>query len=372
MPVLRGLVVAILASLAIAGCGHGRRLSDPKPTEPATAVAPMTPQDELAALQEKARTATFKAVYQVSGLDEDGLAVSGTVTQVQRGTEMVRVDLEVSTASPETGAANYAMTIIRTPNVVALCAGEAGPFSLLLGSDHSCVAKDPNTIEDPLPDLVSGFGGLMLPESGVRIVALDVERRTIAGRETRCHRLKVETDEGWQVMCFSTEGILLYVRSEASADEQPGASSSEMEAVEVSETVDDRDFELPYPPVQPETLEVRNETDVPVFVDGHADNSDMTNGHIDLDPGASGVLRAGLFGEPAGIYLGTYEIPQWHWTCTWADAKANEPLVIRDQSANCRDTSPDHQPRPTPFVAPSSPGPGLAPFGVAITPLPGP
>ncbi|HEY8173616.1 MAG TPA: hypothetical protein VIH21_11070, partial [Dehalococcoidia bacterium] len=54
-----------------------------------------------------------------------------------------------------------------------------------------------------------------------------------------------------------------------------------------------------------------------------------------IDAHSTATLKGGLAGDPLRVEFGTYELPQWAWTCTWDNAKTHEPLVIENDSSNC-------------------------------------
>ncbi|HEY8173082.1 MAG TPA: hypothetical protein VIH21_08330, partial [Dehalococcoidia bacterium] len=313
---------------------------------------------------------TFSARYAFTstGTTGDGFAGSGEMVLYKKGADHVRADVTFNfgDAMPFTGAddATTEMTIIETPDVNAICFGKPGIFAAFgVGRANTCLAPDDFGQSD-------GYGSVFENLSFDDIDRDEYTETNVKGRNARCYAQPPSptptpaptfessfdpsdpdsdplidtielTDRGpfGDSACFSREGFLVRI----TGDDSSGSADAE----DLADTVDDNLFDAPYPFFDPPSLEVRNDSDVDVFVNAYASASgtifDAFSGEGDfplanenIDAHSSTVLKGNLFGDPLRVEFGTYELPQWAWSCTWDDAKAQEPLVIENDSSNCR------------------------------------
>jgi hypothetical protein len=324
--------LAILLAIGVAtGCGENtsnveRSSDDPAPNRE------QSDQERYDAAVRRFEEGTFTIRYESTMPDMPGTVV---MTIYLDGEEKTRSDIRYEVDDEEMPVSS--LITISTPSRTAVCTESVGAFVLFLQlRDRSCI--DASTIGAQAQDRLvsqSPLGGL---EQDGRVTGRT--EREIAGEHAECFSLTLEAEDDEEEdvqseVCFGKSGALLSWRS---LDDNP----VEVTATEVSTSVDDEVFELPYPLVGLFTLEIRNDASVPIFVHAYsAEFGDWYVGEVEIGSSETGTLEAGAAGDPTKIYLGTYESPQWSWTCSWDDAKSNEPLIVSDGSANCTDTSSD-------------------------------
>lgn len=247
------LVIAAFAALVAIGCGGG---DDDDSTEATAGVAADTaaaPAAEATAEATATATAAPEATEAVGGDGADGADVaadasalfsgfataefmvtfemetvaagedfSGTITWYQDGGERLRFDMAL-----DVGDAVFEATTIVTPDRTLICT--EGTCLELSGADG--LFPDPSEafvsqVED-IGDLTAG--------GSVR----DGGARTIAGVEARC--FEFDAPEGSGTSCVSPEGVPLFTEF-TSPD-----GDFRLEATAYESSVDDSDFEPPFP-----------------------------------------------------------------------------------------------------------------------------
>lgn len=349
------LVAVAIAALAMA-CGDPANVEpergQPDGTTPAATIGQTPePHGEMSApgddqeatldrLLEAYAADTHTAKYAIDtselyGQELEGMPVEMTVTEVRKGNAFLRETVEMA-AEGEV----YSFTVIVSPDVSAICAEEIGMLFLFVNiPDKTCV--DLSEYDDPS---VAGLTDPLAPISDTDLDVVAVTTKDVNGASSTCYEVAIaaaassmggdtEPDEELEngILCWDDAGRLVYFGGSVSTE---GART----LVEFTDSVSSDAFDLPYSFLEPQSLLIRNETSVPIFVNGSAEGSDWIDAQVDIEPGESGTLRSSgrVLVE---IYLGTYQLPQWNWGCTWEDAKANEPLVVKDESANCSNTS---------------------------------
>jgi hypothetical protein len=360
---LAALAALLVLALVFAACGDGTERTRSGGAGDARAAAAGGGE-----FIDAFESSTFSARFEYDGVADELFAGEGFVAIAKRGLTHFRFDVDFSSPEPdfepepgEPDSLRMQFSMIITPDVEAMCWDE---FSLLFlfggGREKTCVVPDedseefsPDTILEDLEDLDRA----------------NYTETTIDGREARCYKatlddadddtptpdndLNDEFDDDFfdddtdfdvdvdgpsanDELCLSREGWIL--RIVAPTDD---GSSQVADAQDLSSDVPDSAFELPYPLFEPETLEVRNDSDVEIYVraaSGESDGIILSGGaNVDIEPGETATIDAGLSGDPTHVKFGTYESPQWSWRCDWDDAKSNEPFVIGDDTSNCDD-----------------------------------
>ncbi len=177
---------------------------------------------DLEALAAEAEGVTAKVTYKVT-MDVAGVSTEQEWVLVQRPPDS-RFEI-----AGEEGGAEFRTIIITTGGKSYLCTAAAGQ-KMCLASE----ADEADAGAAPLFDLLSDIP----QELGEGV---DTSQRKIAGVDAACFTASgALTDIGEGEVCFSDEGLLLYLRSEVDG------ASSEFEATSVSTDVTDADFEPPY------------------------------------------------------------------------------------------------------------------------------
>jgi len=179
---------------------------------------------------ERFKASTFSATYTATDTDTEN-PLNGTVRIYKDGIGRFRFDVTGTFDGQES-----TFLVIETPDVSGFCLQGAGELTELFGvpegEEGVCFGNDPT----------GGFGGLAdelrnFNADGFEL--LDTSSRQVAGRDADCFRMRdVESDE-IQEVCIDDEGALLYSKNE-------GPTTMTMEATDVSGSVSDSDFELPY------------------------------------------------------------------------------------------------------------------------------
>jgi hypothetical protein len=188
-------------------------------------------------LQRRARASSERVsaiVTYTLSTPTDGKASTGLVTIVQRPPEW-RID-----ASIEHDSQPVSDTIIFTDGTLYICSRSGQERCLSVPSDQS--------VENPLSillDLSLSFrDGISESLQGYSVK--EAHPRLISGLDATCFlataQAPADIHEG--ELCFSTDGILLFVRSESAQ------GTAVMEAMTVSTTVTDKDFVPPFPPAE--------------------------------------------------------------------------------------------------------------------------
>ena len=242
---LRGFAVllaaALLFALLAAAC-NGDDDKDKTPAAGETPAADETPTadgdedgdgaggeglSDLEALAAEAQGAIAKVTYRVT-MDVAGVSTEQEWVLVQRPPDS-RFEIAY-----EEGGEEFRTIIITTGGTSYLCTSAAG--------QKSCLATEAEAAEAgaaPL-DLLSDIPQ-ELAEDAEDVDLGDTSQRSIAGVDATCFTVESGlADLGEGEVCFSDEGLLLYLRSEYAG------ASSVFEATSVSTDVTDADFEPPY------------------------------------------------------------------------------------------------------------------------------
>lgn len=210
-------LLVLIAGTALVACGGG----DGDSFDP-----------ELRAIGDKFAKSTFKATYRTSESDSDGLG-GGDLTLEKDGDAKFRFEITTKQDGNDVSS-----VFIETPDVSAFCLKQAGDLGALLG-----VAPNEGVcLNNPAGDSTSEGGGLrdlFTSAQNPNAKLLEKSSRTIAGQNGTCYRTEDKTDGQISTVCFTADGVLLYIKDE-------GDTSSEVEARTVSSSVSARDFELPY------------------------------------------------------------------------------------------------------------------------------
>jgi hypothetical protein len=230
------LVAVAISLVACDGTGDDAKSDDDRvptsvtrETVDATAVADVTATaednptaavglDQLRAIGDKFRTATFSTVYESGG---------DTPLRFEIRKDPSRFRLDVS--GEREGALFSAITIL----------SDSGSFACFTGAQAEIYGQPPegacaeitNEDENPLANLLEVF----TVDENTRL--LGTSARQIAGRAATCYRTANVGVEG--TVCFDGGGVLLAIESADSG----GISAV---AVRVTDTVDDSDFQPPY------------------------------------------------------------------------------------------------------------------------------
>ena len=242
--VLPSLLV-VFALIAFAACGGGSDDSKTPTSEAGSTPAGTTPDSsdetvdasdeggttdpELRAIAQKFAESTFSATYKTTGSEEDGLG-AGTLTLAKDGDARFRFEI----TSTQDGI-DESSILIETPEVSAICLKEAGELGALVGVDPDkgiCFESDAASEGGSLRDIFAGA-------EDINETLLEKSERTIAGQDGTCYRTQDNADGEISTVCFTGDGVLLYLKNE-------GDASSEIEAQTVSSSVSASDFELPY------------------------------------------------------------------------------------------------------------------------------
>lgn len=313
------VVAATVASVLLAvmvGCGE----------KESSRTETRSDEERYAAAVQRFQSGTFIIRYAGTTTIEDESATS-ELTIYQRRRDAQRVDLEQTFDD----GSRLSLIFIDTPSDSAFCIEELGAFAFLLPfRDRSCL--DIEALGDEARDLLdSGAYDSLLEQTDIEVTSRD--EKVFAGEQSECFAVVDESDSSTYELCFGESGALLSLSTS-------GDETSLLTATSVSNKVEDSVFQLPYPLVENFSLEIRNNTTTSIFVNAYSVGSeDFIDGRTNIAAGSAGTLQAGLRGDPFHVEFGTYEDPQWYWVCTWDDAKANEPLIVSDKSANCSDIS---------------------------------
>jgi hypothetical protein len=184
--------------------------------------------DDLAALAgEASEGVTAKVTYRIT-TEADGESFEGEWVLVQRPP-----DSRFEIVAEEDGVE------MRT---IIITAGGKSYLCFSSGGEESCLATEAETVQgqtaslDPLFDIPREIA-----EDIEDVGLLDSSRRTIAGVDATCFTVSSAlAGLGEGEVCFSDDGLLLYMRGESDSE------SSTFEATSVSTDVTDADFEPPY------------------------------------------------------------------------------------------------------------------------------
>lgn len=241
-------LLVLAASICVAACGGGSSDDKTPNTPPDSTPAAGTTRasgattgatssaggdsvdPELRAIGEKFARSTFKATYRTSESDSDGL---GDLTLEKDGDAKFRFEITTNQDGEEVSS-----VFIETPDVSAFCLKQAGELGALVGVD----LDEGVCFNNPADDATSEGGGLRDLFASARnpnARLLEKSKRTIAGQDGTCYRTQDNDDGVISTVCFTGDGVLLYIMDE-------GDPGSEVEARTVSSSVSDSDFELPY------------------------------------------------------------------------------------------------------------------------------
>ncbi len=235
------LAAAVLVAVATAfsACSGGGS-SDKTPTsgvaaDQTSAATPSGTVDPSAAklndLGTKFVASTFHATYNATSSDPEGL--NGEVQLYKDADKRLRFDATVMQDGQQ-----LQVSFIQTDQLSALCLKDAGALGALLGlqpGEGACLDSGADDATNPLGDLTSLFTDL----ENTDVAPLQTSSRTIAGKDTTCFQTTDSATGNATTACFTDDGYLLYSKEE-------GDAPVELEATDVSGSVSDSDFVLPY------------------------------------------------------------------------------------------------------------------------------
>lgn len=166
--------------------------------------------------------------FTTSGIDED---FAGTMTFYWRPPDAWRMDI---------GIPDGEIAMINDGNVTFLCTS-AGDEEVCIESPLSDVIAVPFLTIFTEPDGLDEFIGTSLSD-----VDVNQSSREIAGQDATCFEVSGEFDgeSGAAEYCFRDDGVLLLLR--ASGLEDDGGGEFSLEAISVSDSVSDEDFQPIY------------------------------------------------------------------------------------------------------------------------------
>ena len=240
------LAISLVALLAAVACGDGDEGAGETPEAAETPAADETPEagetpaaDETPATDgagdeglqeleaqagEAAEGVTAKVTNRIS-TEADGETMEGEWVLVQRPPDS-RFEISITEGGQESRT-----IIINAGGKSYLCTSVAG--------EESCLATEATGEETALLDPLFDIPQELEDTQDVDLV--DKSERQIAGMDATCFTVSSGlADLGEGEVCFSSKGLLLYLRSEA------GGTSSLIEATSASMDVTDADFEPPY------------------------------------------------------------------------------------------------------------------------------
>jgi hypothetical protein len=247
---------AVIACALIVACGGDSKKDDASPTAGASGgstaaagttaragatAAPTTdsggggggePNEEIRDVASKFADSTFSATYKATGTDPDA-GTGGTLALVKDGNTKFRFDV-----TTQQDGEDVAVVFIQTEENSAFCLKDAGEFGALVGIEPGegvCFKTSEGDATNPVGNIKELFSDI----ENVNVTVLEKTSRKIAGEDGTCYRTKDNETADLSTVCFSDDGVLLYVKSE-------GDAPSEIEAQTVSSDVDDGDFTLPY------------------------------------------------------------------------------------------------------------------------------
>ncbi len=344
------LLGSILGLAAV--CGDGSTETPPSSGEWADAFA----------------SSTFAASF-ASSETEDGVTSDYVLKLYKDGDDRFRSDFETTLSADGEDAGDDGTSLvilIQSPAVNAVCVGEVGLLAIFgFSHAHTCF----------IPDDFSGAEAFsaeaMLKQFSLEGVdRSDYSEDTIDGREARCYESQpVDDAEGeYAEVCFSREGWLLRIGGSGAMSGAPGSADAE----DLKGVVDNSVFDAPYPFFEEApSLEIRNESDVPIRVDNRAHDGSWADAGIEIDPGSTGTLQSREREGTASIGFGTFESPGWSHACDWDDAKSNEPFIVGNDTSNCQNPRRLYGGTPTPMPVDLTPGDGITShieFGTFPTP----
>lgn len=215
---LAGAMSAIMAMVAVAACSGGGSTydgaTDPSPTS-----------SRFAEIAEKFRSSTYRATYRITGTEDAGESV---LVWYKDGSDRLRFDVKSTSASDD-----GVVSIIETKDSAVTCVprSHADPadggtakgfcFKNTGGTDSSFLAQ----LSVDLERIANG-----------EITLVDTTTREVLGRSTECYRVR-EPDGRETQSCFTDDGIMLSAQA---------ADQSVIDATDVTVSVSDADFALPY------------------------------------------------------------------------------------------------------------------------------
>jgi len=189
--------------------------------------------DKLRAITRKFTASTFKGTYNLtaSGTSPDALQ-SGTMVLYKDGDKRVRFEM---TAKQD--GQDVHVLYIEKDGAKYICFDDAGVLGALIGVEAGKGACINSTSNDLNP--ASSIGGTFADLETADLTVLEQSKRTVAGKQGECYRTKDNKTGDIETACFSSDGALLYSKTE-------GDNASEMEATEMSGSVSGSDFDPPY------------------------------------------------------------------------------------------------------------------------------
>lgn len=246
-PVIALLLLAV-AAIAMSACGGSGKTSDTTPTVPSgaspaataagtpasggTAEATGSVDPEIKAVQDTFANSTFNATYKVTGFDPES-TVPEAMTIKKDGSTRFRFEVATKQDGVDT-----TIIFIETGDASAFCVDDAGDLGVLLGVESGkgvCFKTTPGDANNPVGSLRDLFKDV----ANANVTLIEKSTRKVVGQDGTCYKTKDNATSEISTACFTSDGIMLYVKTE-------GDSPSEIEAQTVSTSVSDADFNLPY------------------------------------------------------------------------------------------------------------------------------
>jgi len=224
------LLAGLATALALAACDgdDDGRDGDDRTTPSGSSLDPAA--QEFESLRSRWRDGKYIVKYDFSLVVDE--RIEGTITSYKDGSDRQRLDVTTTQEGQE-----VEVTILDTPELSAFClkGGELGEALGQPTDEGLCIAGEEALDENPLGNIADLFGGFDDPKAAV----LGTTDRQIAGVTAKCYRVKSPSADAPSETCFSDDGVLLAVSSEATGE-------LTLEATEFSHDVSDDDFLPPY------------------------------------------------------------------------------------------------------------------------------
>jgi len=234
------IATALLAGAFFAACSSDSDDGDPDAEEP-NAEQPVDSDDtsdtaddndvsdDLSSFANRFGGAEVKVEYEFTSFDGTE-SFDGTMTLYAKPPDAWRMDM---------GTPDGDIVMISNGSATYMCASDGGvgqcfesPIGDTLGIPFLSIFSDP----DGFDDLIDTAPGVDVSQSS----------RNIAGQDATCFSVSGEIDDevGAAEYCFRDDGVLLLLRAAGSGPD--GGDAFTMEAISVSDSVSDEDFEPIY------------------------------------------------------------------------------------------------------------------------------
>lgn len=212
--------------------GGGASTAEAEPTKKSNSGGGGGSSSELQDLADKFAKSTFRASYEISGGDLEGIT-NGQIAIYKDGKDKLRFDIK----GEQDGQA-FEASFIETPTDSYLCLSGEAAASLgeLIGVDTSqgvCTKSTPDDPTNPVGSLIGDFTDIA--QGNVELQGK--EKKTVAGEDGTCYTVLDKDTNETNVACFNDDGALLSIES---------GSSGTLTATSVEGSVSGSDFEPPY------------------------------------------------------------------------------------------------------------------------------